>query len=175
MIVYIRLSFCYITSQPLINKSTKVYNGSGGILVMSEMMLKQPFLELIRSTHDQLEASLKDLTPRELESSGCPGGWSIKDIVAHVAWYEAEMIKVLETRSLHGSDWWDLPLDKRNELIHQAYQTETPGSLIDHENKTYQKLMNLLELLSERDLNDPVAFAGMPAEWKPSSDRQQYP
>jgi hypothetical protein len=157
-----------------------VYNSSGGIVVMFEMMKKHTFLELIRLTHDQLETALKELTLQQWETPGSSEGWGIKEIVAHITWYEAEMIKVLETRSLHGSDWWDLPLDKRNELIHQSYLTKTPRSVIDGENETYRKMMDLLELLSEDDLNDPGAFAGMPAEWKPwsviaSNTNEHYP
>jgi hypothetical protein len=147
---------------------------------MFEMMKKHTFLELIRLTHDQLETALKELTLQQWETPGSSEGWGIKEIVAHITWYEAEMIKVLETRSLHGSDWWDLPLDKRNELIHQSYLTKTPRSVIDGENETYRKMMDLLELLSEHDLNDPGAFAGMPAEWKPwsviaSNTNEHYP
>ncbi|MDE0217922.1 MAG: hypothetical protein OXJ90_01530 [Spirochaetaceae bacterium] len=51
------------------------------------------------------------LQPR---AGGC---WSGKDIVAHVIWYEREMVGVLKSRVLAGSDLWALPVDERNSAV----------------------------------------------------------
>ena len=147
---------------------------------MTEIIKKNTFLELIRSTHNDLELILGELTRQSMEEGARSDEWRIKDIVYHVAWYEAEMITVLEKRALQGSDWWDLPLDQRNELIYLAHKNELLQSVIDYENSTFEKLMNLLETASEEDLNDPTAFAGMPSNWQPwsvlaSNTYEHYP
>ena len=147
---------------------------------MTEIIKKNTFLELIRSTHNDLELILGELTRQSMEEGARSDEWRIKDIVYHVAWYEAEMITVLEKRALQGSDWWDLPLDQRNEWIYLAHKNELLQSVIDYENSTFEKLMNLLVMALEEDLNDPAAFAGMPSEWQPwsviaSNTYEHYP
>jgi len=44
---------------------------------------------------------------------------SVKDILAHIAWFEREMIGLLHQRTLAGSDLWNLPSDERNAVIFQ--------------------------------------------------------
>ena len=158
----------------------KAYNLIGGIILVPEMIKKNTFLELIRSMHMELESILKDLDQQHMDAPGINDEWSIKDIIAHIAWYEAEMVEFLEKQSLQGSDWWNLPLDERNELIHQAYNSEPLDPVIKNEIITYMKMMNVLETVSENNLNNPADFAGMPSEWQPwsviaSNTYEHYP
>ena len=147
---------------------------------MAKLIKKNTFLEQIRSSHGELELILGELTSKHLSDVAEGEEWGIKDIVSHIAWYEAEMITILERHALQGSDWWDLPLDQRNEWIYLAHKNESLKSIIDSENSTNEKLMNLLVMALEEDLNDPAAFAGMPSEWQPwsviaSNTYEHYP
>src|SRR5438132_11775279 len=56
--------------------------------------------------------------PRErMTEPMVPGGWSVKDVVAHVTWSEREMIGVLRQRALVGSPLWGLDQDSRNAIV----------------------------------------------------------
>lgn len=136
---------------------------------MPERMKKDALLETILTTHGQIEAIIKDLSHLQLGKRTSSEEWSIKDIIAHIAWYETEMIKVLETRSLQGSDWWEQPLNKRNGLIHQTFLKETVESVMENETTVFHRLITLLTRINEDDLNDPAAFADMPVDWQPWS------
>ena len=50
---------------------------------------------------------------------GVEGHWSVKDVLAHVVWYEREMVGMLSARALVGSDLWALPLEERNARIYE--------------------------------------------------------
>jgi len=137
-------------------------------------------MDQIRSSHEQLESLLTDLPSIQLKSTAGSEEWNIRDVIAHVAWYEAEMVKVLESKALVGSQWWELPLQERNELIHQAYFMENLESVLEIERTTYSRMMKLLELVPEEALNDPAAFKDMPVEWQPwqviaSNTSEHYP
>ena len=43
----------------------------------------------------------------------------MKDILAHIAWYEREMIGMLRAHAVAGSDLWDVSLDARNAAIYE--------------------------------------------------------
>ena len=59
-------------------------------------MLKAPatiseLVELVSSARAVWEALLVSLQPRDYEQPGVAGEWSLKDIIAHIAWFENEM------------------------------------------------------------------------------------
>ena len=58
---------------------------------------------------------------------GVEGHWSAKDILAHVVWYEREMVGLLKARAFVGSDLWALPLDERNAGGLRGDQEHDPG------------------------------------------------
>ena len=52
---------------------------------------------------------LAEVDSERMLEPGLPGGWSLKDVIAHVNWYEQEMVVLLETQELAGSELWELP------------------------------------------------------------------
>ena len=51
---------------------------------------------------------------------GAEGELSAKDLVAHVTWYEREVVKMLRSRTMEGSGLWALGPDERNAAIHST-------------------------------------------------------
>lgn len=132
-------------------------------------MKKEEFLNKILDSRSELECVLSKFSATMMESERMVSDWSIKDIIAHIGWYEEEMVEVLSTKMFKGSDLWELELQKRNEAIHDAVKARNLDEVIRTEKDTYQKLIDLLKDLDERDLNDPTSFAEMPPDWKPWS------
>ncbi len=134
---------------------------------MAQNITKKEFLVRIHTARQQWETALAEVPPETaLQTSFC-GNWSLAELIAHLNWYEQEVTGILERRLFSGSPLWDLPLDQRNEIIRQ--QT-APGSLaekIAEERQTFERLMAAIAGLDEKDLNDPIAFPGMPLDWKP--------
>ena len=58
-------------------------------------MKKQQVLDKINDTWQQLLASTQGLTAAQMTQPGVTGEWSVKDILAHVTWWEEECLKYL--------------------------------------------------------------------------------
>jgi hypothetical protein len=96
-----------------------------------------------------------------------PGDMSLRDILYHVAWYEREMVEMIQLRSLVGSPWWTLPVDERN--IHIKTEGEAYSLLQSWrlEQEMYNELMIQVQTLRDEELEDARFFQEMPPDWKP--------
>ena len=79
----------------------------------------QDLIARVNTSWEQWRKSLQPYTLSELAALPSDGGWSKKDIMAHITWHEQEMINLITSKTLAGSAWWELPLDERNEKIRQ--------------------------------------------------------
>ncbi len=62
---------------------------------MQNLNRKAALLRLIQSEHMQLEALLSTLDEEHLLRPGVTGSWSVKDVLAHLTWWEQAMISEL--------------------------------------------------------------------------------
>ncbi len=88
--------------------------------MMPEKMTQSRMLELLQRGHQEWVALLAEVGRQQMEVPGLAGGWSVKDTVAHVSWFEREMVGMLKARALVGSELWNLPQDERNRQIQQG-------------------------------------------------------
>jgi uncharacterized protein (TIGR03083 family) len=132
-------------------------------------------------TRDELLATIRadrarfdrivDRVPRELlEEPMLPGGWSVKDVLWHVAWGDREGTGVLRARALVGSDLWELPQDERNEIVVRESRSRALDEVIAEYRSSFDDYVSALEAMSDEDLNDPTRFSGMSERipgWRP--------
>jgi Protein of unknown function (DUF1706) len=128
---------------------------------------KIEFMGRIRQSRAKWDALVKGLTPSELTLLGVSGDWSVKDIIAHISWHEREMFSVIVQRKLAGSDLWDLPLDQRNKIIYEENKNRDLKDVLDDSSAVFASLMEVMQTLTDDDLQDPSHFAEMPSDWKP--------
>jgi uncharacterized damage-inducible protein DinB len=130
-------------------------------------MDKETFLEAMRAARAEWEAALARVPAERLLEPGVAGGWSVKDVIAHVAWHEREMLGVTRQRALVGSPWWDDDTATRNEKIYAQHRDQPLSDVLAEAAAAYRELEAALEALEEADFEDAGRFAGMPAEWTP--------
>jgi uncharacterized protein (TIGR03083 family) len=58
---------------------------------------KEEILDQIRATHQPLEALLAQLDPSRMSEPGVNGDWSVKDVLAHLTWWEQHLLRRLRT------------------------------------------------------------------------------
>ncbi len=66
---------------------------------------------------------------RPVNGDGPPASVLVKDIIAHVMWSELEIVPVMGTHVLTGSELWNLSEDERNEIVYQHYRGHMPSIL----------------------------------------------
>lgn len=146
---------------------------------MSELMTKTEFIARIRQARAEWDQAIsripvegmadKDHPAAAGQGGTTPSGsaWSLKDILAHLTWYEREMVNMLRAHTFAGSSLWDLPLDARNAAIHEETKGLSLQQALDQSAPVYAELIGLIETLTDEDLNNPQRFPGMPLEWQP--------
>lgn len=115
----------------------------------------------------QWDEALAQIAPEGMETPGEAGAWSVKNLVAHIAWFEREMAELLRQRVLAGSDWWNLPSDERNARIYEENRQRPLADVLAEARHSYADLAAALEGASDADLNDAARFRAMPADWLP--------
>ena len=98
---------------------------------------------------------------------GAEGELSAKDLAAHVTWYEREVVKMLRTRAMDGSDLWALGPDERNAAIHEQVRSMSLEDVRDESARVFTALREQLELLPEEAYSDAAQFSNMPPNWVP--------
>src|SRR4030066_1815725 len=130
-------------------------------------MTLNEFLQTLHAMRLQWEESWRGIALSITLEPPASGVMNLRDILYHVAWYEREMVEVLQLRALVGSPWWNLPLDERNAHILRAGQ---PVSLLEayhQERQVFAELSGLLSKLSDDELEQARFFRDMPTDWKP--------
>ncbi len=130
-------------------------------------MTKDEFLKILTASRGEWDERWKAVDLSVPHPDELPGKMSLRDILYHVAWYEDQMVVVLEQKAVVGSPWWGLPLDERNANIHAEGRSFTFQNAYFHEQETYENLFDLIRGLSDGELMDPGLYIDMPPEWKP--------
>jgi len=130
-----------------------------------EPLTVSELVDLVDETFESWMQLLESVPSGQLEKPGVSGDWSLKDIIAHITWHEAQMVDVMEARALVGSEWWELPTHERNAQIYDEYKSVPLQDVLDDATATHQQLVHWIGTLTDAELNDPTSFAGMPADW----------
>jgi uncharacterized damage-inducible protein DinB len=134
------------------------------------LMDRATFLAILqreRAAWDALLAEVSELGEARISQPGINGEWSVKDIVAHVTWYEREMIAMLQTRALEGSTLWELSHDQRNMTLFEQHRGQPLAEVLADARQTFADLVALMEGLAEKDLHDASRYRAMPPDWTP--------
>jgi hypothetical protein len=134
---------------------------------MSHRTTRAAFLADLNQRRAEWEALIARIPDHQLDVPGVCGRWSVKDVVAHLSWYEEEMVNLLRTRTLAGSELWDLALDERNSAIHRKTADRATMDVLNAERAAYQDMRSLIDAVSDKELNDAGEFRDMPADWVP--------
>jgi uncharacterized protein (TIGR03083 family) len=131
------------------------------------MLTVAQFVAQVRQARAQWDALVAQIPAEQMTRPGAAGDWSVKDVLAHIAWHENEMLGMLQARALVGSGLWNLPLDQRNQAIYAQNKDRSLQDVQKEYIQVFARLLPALEKLVDQDLHDPARFPGMPADWEP--------
>ncbi len=140
------------------------------------MELKQPprsrrdLLELIERDRTWFDALIARVPPERLDEPSLPGGWSVKNVLWHIAWGRREAIGAANARALVGSRLWDLPQDERNAIQLEQSRPLSVDQMLSDYRDSHRALIAELEGMTDDELNDPgrmVGLSGSIPGWRP--------
>jgi hypothetical protein len=129
--------------------------------------IKQNVLNTLLYARRDWDNLLGQIDEGKLVQSGVCGQWSVKDIMAHVTWYEREMEELFRTRKLEGSPLWELDPAKRNEDIFKKNQFRSLDEVKQESLQIFARLLTAVESADPGDFFDPACIEGMPEDWEP--------
>jgi hypothetical protein len=127
---------------------------------MQNMNRKASLLRLIQMEHTQLEALLTTLNEEQLLRPNVTGSWTVKDVLAHLTWWEQAMISEVLSGveldpGLGGQPWSS---ERANVLMVEA-KRETPLSeVLAAFHDSYQQILQMVEGLTEADLTNDERY-----------------
>src|SRR5215212_1400965 len=127
---------------------------------MAEWMTVKELIALIRETGTRMELLLAQLSVAEMNQPGAVGVWSVKDVLAHLAFWERYAVDTLravargEAPALSADDETER---KNASVVAQYYQRSLSAVLADWQ-QAREELLDALEGLDDEMLNDPDYF-----------------
>jgi uncharacterized damage-inducible protein DinB len=115
---------------------------------------------LIRTTSRQFELLISRLSVAQMNQPGAVGIWSVKDVLAHVAFWDRHAVDILraakrgETPPLALED----QTESRNASVVAQYYLAPLSAVMAGWNDAREELLEELQNISDADLNDPYRF-----------------
>ena len=128
---------------------------------------KVQLLDMIQRARAHWEALLAEIPAAWMTEPGVEGEWSVKDIIAHIAWGERENLGVAQARALVGSDLWQWSEEERNRAVFEQNRGRDLHDVLAESRQVFRQYLEAVAALSGEDLNDPGRFQGLPDGWRP--------
>lgn len=125
----------------------------------ARMLSKSELLESLRLRRQEWDSVLAQFEAPQMTVPGAAGYWSVKDVVAHIAYYEAWLVSWLGAAA-QG----DLPADSvldnddiewRNLEIYELTHNLDLEQVLQASAGTFQQLLDLLEAFPDEYFDDP--------------------
>lgn len=125
-------------------------------------MKKQQVLEKLERTWNDFQQSFAGLPDDLLSQPGVNGDWTVKDLIAHVAWWEAESLKHLPgvaqgKRPPRYADKYG-GLDAFNHLMWEQWRGRSLAEVLQYAQATHQRLVEYIQAAPEELLLTETRF-----------------
>ncbi len=132
---------------------------------MPEPITKERLLADLRAERAAWDALLARVPAGRLTEPGAAGAWSVKDIAAHLTYYEKWLADRLHEQ-LRGESYTPTELDfmgeGRNALIYEQFRDTPPDDILAASRRAFDRLVAGVEAHHEAFLVEPQQFAGAP-------------
>lgn len=131
-------------------------------------MNRQDLLALVTEGRARFDAAAAGLTPDEMGKPALAGGRSVKDLLAHIGFWEARAVEIYRALAAGSFPSYPINNDQVNQINDRVLEENRARSLDavrEYERAAYRELLNVVETAPEADLFDPQRFefcAGQP-------------
>jgi hypothetical protein len=119
-------------------------------------------LNEIRTGRKKLKRALEQVDRTAWEKPGMDGGWSVKDMLAHLAFWESRTLtlyRAVKNNREPSPSLKDRDIDDVNAEVYTERKAWPLEKVIQDEEQAYQELLELVESVPEEDLFGPYRFA----------------
>lgn len=132
---------------------------------MKEHKCKTQIVKRLYDERRRLEQNIELLSKEDMLRHGVVGSWSVKDILAHLADWQARM-PVWITQARHGEfvetpapglTWQQLSI--LNQRIYEAHRNKSLTEVIKYFHETFDNFMNMVEAMPEEEIMKHGCYA----------------
>jgi hypothetical protein len=126
-------------------------------------------LEVMRTARSSWEALLAEAGEARLTEPGVEGDWSLKDIIAHITYYETWAADCL-TAIRRGeprprSEYAGLEMDERNARIYERNRVKSVAEVLQESRVSFQRSLDAVQGLRDEELYDPEFTRASGVDW----------
>ena len=132
---------------------------------MPQPKSKAQILKRLQTERRRLEQNLAGLSPDDMLQPGVVGELSVKDVLAHLADWEARMPAWIEAARRGGPVETPEPgltwkqLDIVNRRIYEAYRDRPLEDVLDYFRSVHRRFMAMVEAMPEDEMPTPGRYA----------------
>jgi hypothetical protein len=129
-------------------------------------MNKAKLLDTLREKRAQWDAALAQVPEARMTEPGVAGEWSVKDIVAHLTfferWYADRLHEALRGEVYTPTEFDWMPFDERNDLVFRQNRERPLADVLAESRQAFADLLEGAQAQSEAFLIEPQQFPGAP-------------
>ena len=136
---------------------------------MNNHLTTAQLLEEMRTARSNWEALLAEVGEARLTEPGVEGDWSLKDIIAHITYYEtwaADNVTAFRRGEQRPqSEYKELEMDERNARIYERIRAKSLPQVLQESQMSFQRSLEAVQGLRDEDLYDPAYTRVPDADW----------
>ncbi len=125
---------------------------------MNNQLTTTQLLEVMRTARSNWEALLAEVGEERLTEPGVEGDWSLKDIIAHITYYETWaancLMAIRRGEPLPQPEYKGLGIDERNALIYERQRALPLADVLRDSQISFQRSIESVQGLHDKDLHD---------------------
>jgi hypothetical protein len=131
-------------------------------LAQDEQMTGAHLVSILQTERAEWNALLAQVGLERMEEPVAAGEWSVKEIVAHLTWYERSVVENARrvfsggefVRPRDRGEWAGLSMDERNELIVEQARPRPASDVLAEADDVFNQLLAVVAACPDRLLND---------------------
>ena len=139
-------------------------------LAHGKPMTATRLIEILKAERSQWNALLEQVGVDRMEIPGVEGMWSVKELVAHLTWYERAVVdaagQVMSGGSFVRPGDGAGGIDERNERIASASRARPAGDALAEADEVFGQLLGVIAACPDDLLND-ARLLGLPDDIPP--------
>ena len=136
---------------------------------MNNHLTVAQLLDEMRTARSNWEAILAEVGEARLTEPGVEGDWSLKDIIAHITYFETWAAdNVMAFRSGEPqpqSEYKGLEMDEENARIYERLRAKPLPQVLQESQVSFQRSIEAVQGLRDEDLYDPEYTRVPDADW----------
>jgi len=136
---------------------------------MDNHLTTAQLLEVMRTARANWEALLAQIGEARLTEPGVEGDWSLKDIIAHITYYEVwtadDVIAIRRGEPRSPVEYQGLEMDERNARIYERNRVKSLAEVLQESQAAFQRSLAAVAELRDEDLYDLELTRASGADW----------